>query len=207
MFRFSSAFFIAWCAAVGYVIGASIFVAIGAIKALRKYCRTFVSPDKIVALNPDRVGGLKPFGEISLSLDIALSLPSTVFMVYLGSGGASITHPIVAAMLALYTVLLVVVFLVPMAPAHNAMSAAKERALEEVNGIFLKIHSKMSGQGNRLDPHAISNLNDVHVLYERVSRMAVWPLDSGIILKFAATALYPLAGSLLVAYLTRRLGI
>jgi hypothetical protein len=205
-FGVSSVFFVVWAGILGYAIGACVFLFLGAIKVLRQYCKDFVTSKQILALNPDRVGGLKPFAQISLNLDIVLSLPSTVILVYL-AGGLSINDPGVWPMLVLYTVLLVIVFFVPISPAHDAMRGAKNLAYEEVNNMFIGIHTSMSKRSKKFDPAILSSLNDVHLLHERVSKMAVWPFDLGILAKFIFTALYPIVGSIIIAYLTMHLGL
>lgn len=204
-FRIASSFFVAWCAMLGYVSGACVFVSMGAIRVLRRYCKEFVTPQKILALNPDKVGGLKPFGQISLNLDIALSLPSTVVLVYLSSG-VPVTNPVVWTLLVLYTLVLVIVFFVPISPAHDAMSAAKELAFEDVNNMFLDFQTTLMKEKKRPNSQMVVELHDLHFLYERVANMAVWPFDLGILVRFWFTALYPILGSLLVVYATKRLG-
>jgi hypothetical protein len=65
----------------------------------------------------------------------------------------------------------------------------------------------MIKKGRKLDPAIIASLNDVHLLYERVSKMAVWPFDINIFVKFSFTASYPILGSIIVAFATKSLGL
>lgn len=174
--------------------------------AVRRYCRTFISQERVLALNPDKVGGLRPLGQFSLGLDIAFALPSFVVFFYL-TQGVSIVNPIVVVTLLLYTIILIVVFFIPLSAAHDSMLKAKERAHNQVNEIFKEINSKISTRNKRFNFKHIKSLQDVYFLYEQVSKMAVWPLNIDIILKFIATSSFPIVGSLIVAYVTQLLGV
>ena len=195
----SALYFISFSAVAGYVVGAVIFVTMGAVRTVRHYCRTFISQEKVLALNPDKVGGLRPLGQFSLGLDIAFALPSLVIFSYLAQG-VSITDPTVVVTLPLYTIVLVVVFFIPLSAAHDSMLKAKERARNQVNEIFKDINSKISARDKGYNFKHIRALKDVYFLHEEVSKMAVWPLNVSIILKFAATSSFPVVGSVIVAY-------
>lgn len=205
-FPVSALYFILFCGILAYVLGATIFVTMGSVKAIRRYCKDFITKDRVLALNPDKVGGLRPLGQFSLGLDIAIALPSFVIFSYLAQG-VSITHPIVATLLVLYTIVLIVVFFIPLSAAHDSMLEAKEIAYDQVNEIFKEISSKISTGDKGFNPKQIKVLKDVYFLYEKISRMAVWPLNISIIIKFVATSLFPIVGSLIVAYVSSILGI
>jgi len=202
----SATYFICFVATVAYIVGAVIFVTIGAVKAVRRYCRTFISQNRVLALNPDKVGGLRPLGRFSLGLDIAFALPSLVVFSYLAQG-VSIADPIVVVTLLLYTLVLIVVFFIPLGAAHDSMLEAKERAYNQVNEIFKDINSKISTNDKRFNFKHLKALKDVYFLHEQVSKMAVWPLNVDIVLKFVVTSSFPIVGSLIVAYVTQLLGI
>lgn len=202
----SAVYFVFFCAVVAYVIGAVMFGAMGSVKAIRRYCRDFITQDRVLALNPDRVGGLRPLGQFSLGLDISFALPSFVIFSYLIQG-VSITHPVVATTLLLYTSILIVVFFIPLSAAHDSMLEAKERAYAQVNEIFKEINSKISAGKKRFNFKHMEALKDVYFLHEKVSKMAVWPLNIGIVLKFVATSSFPVVGSLIVAYVSQLIGV
>ena len=206
-FGVSSAFFIAYCALGGYLVGAAVFMIMGLVKILRAYSTRFISADRILALNPDRVGGLKPFGQLLLDLNIALSVPGTAAFVYIGMYPALVEHPYTWLLLVLYTGLLVVVFLVPAMPAHGAMMAAKEAALEKVNTAFLQVNSVIATKFSKYDHATADALGDVYLMYEKASGMSVWPLDLAIAIKLSLTSLYPIVGSLVTAYLIYLMGV
>ena len=194
----SAFYFISFSAVAAYVVGAVIYVTMGAVIVVRRYCRTFISQEKVLALNPDKVGGLRPLGQFSLGLDIAFALPSLVIFSYLAQG-VSIADPTVMVILPLYTIVLIVVFFIPLGAAHNSMLEAKERAHNQVNEIFKDINSKISTRNKRFNFKHIKALKDVYFLHEEVSKMAVWPLNISIILKFVAASSFPVVGSVIVA--------
>jgi hypothetical protein len=186
---------------VGYTGGAIIFVTMGSIKAVRRYCKTFISSELILALNPDKVGGLRPLGQFSLGLDISFALATLVIFSCLVQG-VSISDLIVVVTLLLYTLLLVVVFFIPLSAAHDSMLEAKERAYNQTHEMFRDVHSKIFLDDKKPNFKRIEALKNVFFLYEKVSRMSVWPLNLGIILRFIATSSFPIVGSLIVAYIT-----
>lgn len=63
----SALYFIAFCAIISYIGGAIIFVTMGSIKAVRRYCKTFISHERILALNPES-RRIKASGSIFLGL-------------------------------------------------------------------------------------------------------------------------------------------
>lgn len=199
-------YFVCFCAVVAYVGGAIVFATMGSIKAVRRYCRDFITPHRVLALNPDKVGGLRPLGQFSLGLDISFALASFVIFSYLIQG-VSVTHPVVAITLLLYTIVLVVVFFIPLSAAHESMLKAKERAYDQVNEMFKEINSKVSSGNKRFDFKHIKALKNVYFLYDKVSKMAVWPLNISIVLKFIATSSFPIVGSLIVAYISKLIGM
>jgi hypothetical protein len=199
-FTAGAIYYISFCALSAYIVGAIIFAAMGSVKAVRRYCKEFITGERVLALNPDKVGGLRPLGQFSLELDISFALPSFVIFSYLIQG-VSIGNPVVVTTLLLYTLILVVVFFIPLSAAHDSMLVAKERAYNQVNDIFKEVNSTMAVKGKKFNFARIKGLKDVYFLYDRVSKMAVWPLNIGLVLKFAVTSSFPIVGSLIVAYL------
>ncbi len=205
-FAVAALYFILFCAVLTYIIGACVFASVGAVIAARRYCKDFVTHERILALNPDRVGGLRPIGRFSLRLDVAFAMPSLVVFSYLAQG-VSIANPVVVVLLLLYTIALVVVFFIPLAAAHDSMLEAKEKAYDQVNEIFKEVNSKISEVHKNFNLRRIKALKDVYFLYERVQKMAVWPLNLDIVLKFVVTSSFPIIGSLIVAYVSKMLTI
>jgi hypothetical protein len=198
-FTVAAFYFVSFCIILGYLTGAVLFAGMGSIKAVRRYCREFITEDRVLALNPDKVGGLRPLGQFSLALDVSFALPSFVIFSYLIQG-VSINQPVVAGTLAIYTLILVVVFFIPLSAAHDSMLAAKEKAYDRVNEMFREVNSKIAS-GNR-NLRRVKSLKDIYFLHDKISKMAVWPLNIGLVLKFVFTSSFPIVGSLIVAYIS-----
>jgi hypothetical protein len=201
-FTVSAIYYVFFGAVLTYVIGAVIFASMGSVKAIRRYCKEFITQDRVVALNPDKLGGLRPLGQFSLGLDIAFALPSFVMFSYLAQG-YPINQPLVILLLVLYTIALVVIFFVPLGAAHGSMLAAKEKAYDQIHQVFNEINSKMSTKNKEFDFKQIKALKETYFMYEKVSKMAVWPLNIDTVFKFLATSSFPIVGSIIVDYISK----
>lgn len=176
---------------VPFLIGCFWNKIIVGIMILREYCKKFVTADKIMPLNPDKTGGLSILGRLALELDTALAIPALLIPVYL-IAGVPLKNPVVIGLIILYTAGLAVVFFLPLSSAHDAMLEAKERELLKIDGKFRKIHAKTSAHKEILDPKLLEELRSIYFLYEKVSKMVVWPLDISLILKYLFTVLFPI---------------
>jgi hypothetical protein len=205
-FGASSNFFIAYCAVIGYAVGALVFISARGIAIVRRYCKNHVSCERISALSPDKLGGLEKVGQFSLGLDAAAAIPGLVFFASVFSG-TPIEHPSVAISLAFYTVILIMIFFLPIYPFHKEMAHAKEEAFRQVNRVFKEVYLRIWNEHKATDPHLISTLKDTYFLHERISKMSGWPLNLGIRLKFVATAAFPILITLLSTYLSKLLGL
>jgi len=165
-----------------------------------RYGKLFLKPEKIRPLNPDKIGGLKPLGQLALGMDIVVAIPSTIILLYLVSG-TSLTHPFTLGVIILYTLLLVVVFFIPLSSVHNAMLEAKEQEFSRINRMFNQIYDKIFYKEKTLTSEDLENIQNIYYLYGEAKKMAVWPLDLSIIYRFVATSLFPLVGSIAVNYL------
>jgi len=209
-------YFIVWCTIVGCIIGITLFWrVIGSVHVLRKYCREFVSPEKILALAPDKTGGLGALGKLSFELDKAVSIPSIIIFAYVTKRaltpmifpeipGGGLTIPGGYLIGIIYTIFLAIIFFLPLSPVHNAMLEAKSESLNMIDSEYRKLYPKMveeiknyhrDGDVKSEYFHRAERLCN---LYDRAKRMAVWPLNLGLISKFLITATIPLVGTFIV---------
>lgn len=198
----SAYFFVAACAVVAYVVGAAVFVTVGAVQMITRYCSYCITPKTILPLNPDKVGGLKPLGQFSLELDFVLAIPSLVILSSLVQG-VDLKDPTVAGVIILYTVFLVIMFFIPLSAVHNSMLTAKEQARVRTNTMFRDMYSRISEDDKPTDEKTLESLKNLYFLYEKAEKMAVWPLDLGIIIKFTATSTFPIVASVIIDYIIR----
>lgn len=202
-----------WCTIVAYVIGVAVWRTGGAVWAIREYCKRFIVPEKIVALSPDKTGGLKILGDLALKLDIGVAIPSVVVLAYMSEGPvlASIfpgpapppSGPFLnifgICLTTIYTIFLAGVFFLPLSPAHNAMLEGKNNALQEINVMFRTIYSMIKERYFHTEQFKsgplLADLHELYFIYEQTKKMAVWPLNFGLVSKFFLTSSFPLVGT------------
>lgn len=148
----------------------------------------------IEPLHPDGAGGLAEFGSLgwrmaSLILPLALFLLFwwffTVFLKSMGAGPWFIPAVIILA------VMVPVVFFLPLWGLHTAMTKAKSRALDVLSRHFDNNAATMwkwlgnAGSITRDEGlTARENIENISTLYEQVSKMPVWPFNTGALVRF-----------------------
>jgi len=202
----SSVFWMAFCFYVGRTVGALLFISLRGIAVTARYCEEHVKFDSSSCLNPDNLNGLKKMGQFSFELDVAAAIPGFAFFAsYLK--GTPIGSFASIACLAAYTVVLVLVFFLPLRPFHAKMASAKEEAIKQVNRMSRGVYSRISNESELANPQVIGALRDIYLLHERVSEEPVWPLNFGLRVKFAGTVTFPILVSVFSAYLSKLLGM
>ena len=196
----------AWWIFLGFVAGASLYYVLAGFWAIRIYCRDVVSHEEILPLHPDRTGGLKELGRLSLDLDLIVAIPSVGFpIMLLGFVQRTFVQreikniELVIALSTLYALTLVFVFFISISPAHDAMVKAKNDYVLKVHGEYRDLHEGLIDKldtKKRIEPEEYSRLSSLYGLYQRVQDMAVWPLDLRTTLRFSITSLIPLISTL-----------
>lgn len=197
---FNEIYFRSWFIGLGLLTGASLFGIFTGFWTLRKYCNDVVSQEEILPLAPDRTGGLKELGRLSLDLDLIVALPSIVFPLYLIGrdpeylaqiGGSDLWR----ALSVLYALVLILVFFVSISPAHDDMAKAKDEYLLKIHSEYRDIHEKVLRKlepDELMGPEEYKRLSGLYELYDRVNSMAVWPLDFQTTIRFAITSILPI---------------
>lgn len=188
-----------WYTFLGFLAGGCLnFVGAG-FWAVRKYCKDVISHKEILPLDPDHTGGLKELGRLSLDLDLFAAIPSIAFPLYL------LRNPELPLLVSnigpwimisiLYALFLIFVFFMSISPAHDDMVTAKTNYLLKIHSEYKDMHKvilqRLDTQ-QRMQSREYDRLSDLYELYDRVERMAVWPLDFQTVLRFAVTSLLPL---------------
>ncbi|NIO36902.1 hypothetical protein GTO27_04270 [Candidatus Bathyarchaeota archaeon] len=192
-------YFRIWYIFVGFLVGGCLYFIGSGFWAIRKYCKDVISNEEILPLDPDRTGGLRELGRLSLDLDLIVALPSVAFPLYLLQGSefpisTSDIGPWILLSI-LYALLLVFIFFVSISPAHDDMVEAKTKYLLKIHREYRDIHEKLLHKlepGKLIDPQEYKRLSGIFELYDRVESMAVWPLDFRTTLRFSLTSLLPL---------------
>lgn len=190
-------YLVVWYTLIFFMAGACISKVIAAIVIIRHFCKVYVKSENLMPLNPDKTGGLRLLGRLCLELDMAVAIPSIVFIVYFIKG-VTVFNVYIVVFLSMYTLLLGIVFFVPITPAHDAMLDAKEQELQKISTLFRDFYSTISDRKKALDPKYLEGLRNLHFLYEEINKMSVWPLDFRTLGRFLATSLLPWIGAITV---------
>lgn len=196
---FNELYYRAWFVFLGFLVGASLHYIFGGFWTIRKYCKDVISHKEILPLDPDRTGGLRELGRLSLDLDLIVAVPSVAFPLYLlgreSEYLASISKSAWIGLSILYALFLVFVFFVSISPAHDDMAKAKNTYLLKIHNEYKDMHDKILQKlepEKLVDPEEYKRLSGLYELYDRVERMAVWPLDFQTTLRFSITSLLPI---------------
>lgn len=188
-----------WYIFLGFLVGGCLSFIWGGFWTIRKYCRDVISHKEILPLDPDRTGGLRELGRLSLDLDLIVALPAIAFPLYLIRNPEfpfEVADPGPWVFISiLYALVLVFVFFVSISPAHDDMVKAKTNYLLKIHREYRDMHEKILHKlepGELIDPEEYKRLSGIFELYNRVESMAVWPLDFQTTLRFSITSLLPL---------------
>ena len=153
-------------------------------------------------MHPDGIGGLGPIVGFSFRLTAAIVFVGVLIVLtsvtreYLESGsmGINATADIVVGGIC-YSLLAPLTFFGITAIPHRAMAAAKASTLDTVAKSFRSLDSEVMttiAKGGRVDPPVIEQLQYLRDVYERASKLPVWPLSTRNLARFASTFLVPL---------------
>jgi hypothetical protein len=158
----------------------------------------------ILPLDPDRTGGLKELGRLSLDLDMIVAIPSVAFPIavllfkqaeFLGHKIGETNIEVWTILGILYALLLVVIFFVSISPAHDAMVKAKTDYLLKIHSEYKDMHERLLRKlrpRELIAPSEYDSLLNLYKIYDRVENMAVWPLDFRTVARFVMTTILPI---------------
>lgn len=178
---------------VGYALGVGIWKSVVTAIHVRYFSRKF---DFDIQLNhPDKAGGLKPLGDLILSMATILIVASLALsgVILLADYYAfEITESYTKIFLGAAIVLSVVIFFWPLLIAHQRMVEEKSRLDQLLLEITQRIaelehvtQSNLRTMNYKKRQEAFSEIDSLTDLYRRVTRMPTWPFDREILLRFA----------------------
>ncbi len=189
------AIFLMW----GYLIPTGLWHFMATILCLRRIITKLSDANafKLRPLAPDGVAGLRPLGDLTLSMIYIIVVPmitvvSSFFFVDIGTRFYII--------IPIYVSVVVIIFFLPLSTAHGVMAKAKEREFQMLSGEFNRAYdqfkketetSKDSAAVTTEMTMAADYMDKVGSLYLHVEKMAVWPFDMTIVTKFLITILLP----------------
>jgi hypothetical protein len=207
---FNELYFMTWFTFLGFLGGVVLYYIEFGFWVIRGYCKKVITEAEILPFDPDRTGGLKELGRLSLDLDLIVAVPSLAFLIYIPQNPDLLTEwggkGILVALMGLYTLFLMFVFFISLSPAHDAMVTAKTKHLIDLHNEYRDIHSrlihKLRTKGEELKPKDYNIVEGLYRLYDRVEGMSVWPLDYRIMLRFIITSVLPLITALVTISIT-----
>ncbi|MBZ0180292.1 MAG: hypothetical protein K8F36_13445 [Melioribacteraceae bacterium] len=137
-------------------------------------------------LAPDRVGGLRELGQLTL---IFFYITIVQFLHFFAT---SLIHdfPLFHYILyPLYFLFTIIIFFAPIYSVRKAMQIGKEKELKRINDAFLKVRQKIDYE---LDENASQRLLEFKRLYKEAEKMPVWPFDIETFSKFGSVFLIPI---------------
>ena len=188
--------FIIW----GYLVPIALWNFIATVISVRKIVTKLEKANalKLRPIAPDGAAGLRPLGELTLSMIYTVGIPMIIVVQILFVATLNnITIPLVI----IYFILIFIIFFLPLGTAHNVMKKAKEDELEylsvEFNRVYehFKNEDKIVNESQReIERHnTVQYMEDLSSLYRQVEKMAVWPFDVNIMTKFIITIIIPFA--------------
>jgi len=203
---FTELYFLIWFTFLGFLAGACIYYITTGFWMIRRYCKNVITQAEILPLDPDRTGGLKELGRLSIDLDLVVALPSLVFIIYLPQNpeilAGELGQKTFIALSILYTLLLIFVFFISLSPAHDDMIQAKTKYLIEIHTEYRDLHNnlirKIRTKGEYVKPEDYDRIKGLYDLYDRAESMSVWPLDYRIMFRFLITSILPLISGLTI---------
>jgi len=144
-------------------------------------------------MHPDRCGGLRPIGQLSLAINYFV----VIVMVYFAL--VFIFDPLPRQQPFYLVLYLIFYFLGPwlvyacLAPANKRMSERKDQARARLNRTFAAYYERIAGGDNQetFKMEAAGSIPALYDLYRIVDRMPVWPFDLASMTRFAITYALP----------------
>ena len=144
-------------------------------------------------VSPDKAAGLKILGDISLKMSILGIVP--MLMVIVGIWNLELTDAVIYTV-PIYCIIIILLFFLPLSKAHSAMRNAKNEILgalsKEHNIIYEKFKKKLDKKGPTVDEISLRDMEGIDSLYQKATKMPVWPFDITIIRNFTVSILVPL---------------
>jgi hypothetical protein len=182
----------------GYLVPIGMWHFIATVICTRKIITELETNDalKLRALAPDGAAGLRPLGELTLSMIYTVVIPMIIVVPYLLIGEFTI---FILMFIAAYFVIIFIIFFLPLGTAHNVMRDAKKDELQYLSIEFNRVYEHFR-KNNQIENESqrekerltsVQYMENLGSLYRHVENMAVWPFDVGIMTKFVITILIP----------------
>jgi hypothetical protein len=160
---------------------------------------------RIRPLHPDGAGGLKPFGDLCLILNLFLFLMGIIITLIIAKNvlfhGESVMNFKTLSLLGFYVVFAPLLFFLPMWTVHAQMKDAKATLLEKITRRFNEQYEEILASiedRKRITEETIEEMERVERLYEFTQKMPIWPFNLKNLSLFVGTVVVPVGGSLAI---------
>lgn len=141
-------------------------------------------------LHPDKCGGLKVIGSLSIAMHYFLQL-IIIFLTMIVIFNSGSLHNIVFILTFLSLVIVTIFSLFfSLYKAHSKMQAAKDNLLTKLHIEFRKNYDQLLNDNFKKD--IANNLQSIHNLYAVAEKMPVWPFDIHSIIRFFSSISIPI---------------
>ncbi len=162
--------------------------------SITKICKEIDKKGKfnIRPLSPDRSGGLKQLGGLTLILFYMVIIQFSHLFATSLIIGFPISHQIIYPLFFTFTAF---IFFFPILSVRKAMKLAKQEELERIMSLFDTSYLKFKEHFKNfdsIDSTQINQILEIKELYKQAESMPVWPFDVDTFLKFVSIFLIPL---------------
>jgi hypothetical protein len=175
------------------VFGTVFWKGLVLVRALRELGET-VDFD-VKPLHPDRSGGLKPIGELCLSINKIIFVFGFGLSLWFILPHPETSDTILQLYLAAYVLAGVFFFFYPLWTVHDAMRSQKASLLDEIsskiNLAYKEAYKEIRKKKSPVDTAKLEGIQALDILYERADNMPVWPFDVDTLMKFFTTIALP----------------
>lgn len=185
---------------------AAVFLVYLVIPVLYKGCRLISLPKmlhrefciRVRPLHPDTCGGLKSLGDLYIRFDYILLIGAvgSVIQMFFSEGEE---FGIYLYFFLIYAFLVTFFFLYPLWPIHNVMKAQKYDLLNKLNEKIDPVYQEIAENADI--SITLEKIGKMDMIYDRVSKMPVWPFNTGGLIKVLTTVFIPLMSILVDMFL------
>ncbi|HUU93095.1 MAG TPA: hypothetical protein VM238_18030 [Phycisphaerae bacterium] len=174
-----------------YIIGVMVYKSIITVWALRRV----LEHHKIVVrpLHPDRCGGLRPIGRLSLAVNYFVGLVMLYFALAFLFDPLARLNPLYVGLYAGFYVGCPLLLFASLSKAHRKMAEEKQRVLGRLSKAFDHYYAQLvtGPPDEALDLACAESVSRTYDLYEVAARMPVWPFDVRSLVRILGTYVLP----------------
>ena len=143
-------------------------------------------------LHPDNCGGLKSLGDLCIRFDYVFLVGAVGSALQLAfSQGTEVE--IYLYFFLVYGFFVTFFFFYPLWPVHNVMKAQKYDLLNKLNEKLDPAYQEITESAD-ITAENLENIERIDRIYDRVSKMPVWPFDTGGLIRYLTTVFIPFLG-------------